>query len=34
LTQLLIEVGIDGKDVVQLGCNNGRECLSLCGRFN
>lgn len=31
LTQLLIEVGIDGKDVVQLGCNNGRECLSLFG---
>lgn len=29
LTGVLTEVGIDGKDVVQLGCNNGRECLSL-----
>jgi SAM-dependent methyltransferase len=29
LTKLLIQVGIEGKDVVQLGCNNGRESLSL-----
>jgi SAM-dependent methyltransferase len=29
LTGLLNQVGIDGKDVVQLGCNNGRESLSL-----
>lgn len=29
LTQLLAQVGLDGKDVVQLGCNNGRESLSL-----
>lgn len=29
LTGLLEQVGVDGKDVVQLGCNNGRECLSL-----
>jgi SAM-dependent methyltransferase len=29
LTGLLQEVGVDGKDVVQLGCNNGRESLSL-----
>jgi SAM-dependent methyltransferase len=29
LTGLLEQVGIDGKDVVQLGCNNGRESLSL-----
>ncbi|MGX1185262.1 SAM-dependent methyltransferase [Pseudomonas sp. F-14 TE3623] len=29
LTGLLQQVGIDGKDVVQLGCNNGRESLSL-----
>lgn len=29
LTGLLEEVGVDGKDVVQLGCNNGRESLSL-----
>jgi SAM-dependent methyltransferase len=29
LRGLLEQVGVDGKDVVQLGCNNGRECLSL-----
>ncbi|KQZ78941.1 class I SAM-dependent methyltransferase [Pseudomonas sp. Root562] len=29
LTGVLTEVGIDGKEVVQLGCNNGRESLSL-----
>jgi SAM-dependent methyltransferase len=29
LTGLLEQVGVDGKDVVQLGCNNGRESLSL-----
>ncbi|MGH8388840.1 MAG: class I SAM-dependent methyltransferase [Pseudomonas sp.] len=29
LTGVLTEVGINGKDVVQLGCNNGRESLSL-----
>ena len=29
LRGLLEQVGIDGKDVVQLGCNNGRESLSL-----
>lgn len=29
LTALLTQTGIDGKDVVQLGCNNGRESLSL-----
>ncbi|MNV04272.1 bifunctional 3-demethylubiquinone-9 3-methyltransferase/ 2-octaprenyl-6-hydroxy phenol methylase [compost metagenome] len=29
LTGVLTEVGVDGKDVVQLGCNNGRESLSL-----
>lgn len=29
LTGVLNEVGVDGKDVVQLGCNNGRESLSL-----
>jgi ubiquinone/menaquinone biosynthesis C-methylase UbiE len=26
---LLTQTGVDGKDVVQLGCNNGRESLSL-----
>ncbi|MFQ6346070.1 class I SAM-dependent methyltransferase [Pseudomonas sp. R11F] len=31
ITQLLQEVGVAGKDVVQLCCNNGRECLSLFG---
>ena len=31
LTALLHSVGIDGKEVVQLGCNNGRESLSLFG---
>ncbi|MBC8995379.1 MULTISPECIES: class I SAM-dependent methyltransferase [unclassified Pseudomonas] len=29
LRGLLEEVGVDGKDVIQLGCNNGRESLSL-----
>ncbi|MFO2463541.1 class I SAM-dependent methyltransferase [Pseudomonas sp. 15FMM2] len=29
LTALLRQVGVQGKNVVQLGCNNGRECLSL-----
>ncbi|NUT79007.1 class I SAM-dependent methyltransferase [Pseudomonas sp. C1C7] len=29
LTRVLNEVGVDGKEVVQLGCNNGRESLSL-----
>jgi len=29
LIGVLSPVGIDGKDVVQLGCNNGRESLSL-----
>jgi SAM-dependent methyltransferase len=29
LDGLLRQVGIDGKDVIQLGCNNGRESLSL-----
>ncbi|OPK11281.1 bifunctional 2-polyprenyl-6-hydroxyphenol methylase/3-demethylubiquinol 3-O-methyltransferase UbiG [Pseudomonas sp. VI4.1] len=29
LTDLLEQVGVDGKDVVQLGCNNGRESVSL-----
>ncbi len=29
LTERLREVGIAGKDVIQLGCNNGRESLSL-----
>ena len=29
LTGLLQQVGVAGKDVVQLGCNNGRESLSL-----
>lgn len=29
ITALLRDVGVDGKDVVQLCCNNGRECLSL-----
>ncbi|KJZ39431.1 bifunctional 2-polyprenyl-6-hydroxyphenol methylase/3-demethylubiquinol 3-O-methyltransferase UbiG [Pseudomonas fluorescens] len=29
LTGVLEQVGVDGKDVVQLGCNNGRESLSL-----
>ena len=31
LTALLQAVGVAGKDVVQLCCNNGRECLSLFG---
>lgn len=31
LTALLLAVGVKGKDVVQLGCNNGRESLSLFG---
>jgi hypothetical protein len=29
LTGLLTQVGVDGKAVVQLGCNNDRESLSL-----
>lgn len=29
LTDMLIKVGVKGRDVVQLGCNNGRECLSM-----
>lgn len=29
ITQKLREWGIDGKDVAQLGCNNGRELISL-----
>jgi SAM-dependent methyltransferase len=29
LTGLLTQIGVDGKAVVQLGCNNGRESLSL-----
>lgn len=29
LTALLTQVDLSGKDVVQLGCNNGREALSL-----
>lgn len=29
LTQCLQEVGVQGRDVIQLGCNNGRETLSL-----
>lgn len=29
LTALLQVHGVTGKDVIQLGCNNGRECLSL-----
>ncbi|MHC8400427.1 class I SAM-dependent methyltransferase [Pseudomonas sp. MDT1-17] len=29
LRGLLEHVGVDGKDVVQLGCNNGRESISL-----
>lgn len=31
ITQLLNKVGITGKAIIQLGCNNGRECLSLMG---
>ena len=31
ITTLLQEVGVVGKDVVQLCCNNGRESLSLYG---
>ena len=31
LTALLQQVGISGRDAVQLGCNNGRESLSLYG---
>lgn len=31
ITALLQDVGVAGKDVVQLGCNNGRESLSLLG---
>lgn len=31
LTALLLQVGVKGRDAVQLGCNNGRESLSLYG---
>lgn len=31
LTSVLLQVGIQGRDAVQLGCNNGRESLSLYG---
>lgn len=31
ITGLLQDLGVAGKDVVQLCCNNGRECLSLYG---
>ena len=31
ITALLQDVGVVGKDAVQLGCNNGRESLSLYG---
>lgn len=29
LSEVLLGVGVAGKEAVQLGCNNGRECLSL-----
>ncbi|HEF4762877.1 TPA: class I SAM-dependent methyltransferase [Pseudomonas putida] len=29
LTAVLTEIGVEGREVVQLGCNNGRESLSL-----
>src|ERR1700730_3825458 len=31
LTRVLHAVGVEGKSIIQLGCNNGRECLSLFG---
>jgi SAM-dependent methyltransferase len=31
ITNLLESVGIADKDIVQIGCNNGRECISLLG---
>jgi SAM-dependent methyltransferase len=31
LTEVLANIGVAEKDVIQLGCNNGRECLSLLG---
>lgn len=31
LTHLLLSLGVEDKNIVQLGCNNGRECLSLLG---
>jgi SAM-dependent methyltransferase len=31
ITKLLLSIGVAGKDVIQLGCNNGRECLSVAG---
>ncbi|WP_314386658.1 class I SAM-dependent methyltransferase [Pseudomonas brenneri] len=31
LTALLLQIGVKGRDAVQLGCNNGRESLSLYG---
>jgi 3-hydroxyisobutyrate dehydrogenase-like beta-hydroxyacid dehydrogenase/SAM-dependent methyltransferase len=29
VTKLLLRIGVAGRDVIQLGCNNGRECLSV-----
>jgi SAM-dependent methyltransferase len=29
ITRLLVNIGLDGKRIIQLGCNNGRECLSM-----
>jgi SAM-dependent methyltransferase len=31
ITRLLVSIGVAGKTVIQLGCNNGRECLSVAG---
>lgn len=31
ITNLLLSTGVAGRDVIQLGCNNGRECLSVAG---
>jgi len=31
ITNLLETVGVVGKDIIQIGCNNGRECISLMG---
>jgi SAM-dependent methyltransferase len=31
ITQLLLGIGVADKSVIQLGCNNGRECLSVAG---
>ena len=30
LTNALVEIGVDGKSVVQIACNNGRDVLSTC----